>query len=127
MKTKYIHLYFIILISIGLIFQGLVLGQPSVLRSIEYQQITDFTAYNGIHAVKISADGSRIVFATSGGEVKVYVIDSDGTDRTVVYDYQTTGSGVFIDISGDGNKVIWSQRGDDYDRVRLQLLEILKK
>jgi hypothetical protein len=82
-------------------------AQTTVINGIEYQQISDFETDSFINTMKISADGTRIVFATSGPAVQVYTINSDGTGLTQIYDFQRTGTGPFVDISADGNKVIW--------------------
>ena len=82
-------------------------AQTTVIHGIEYRQMSDFETDFFISSMKISADGSRIVFATSGPAVRVYTINSDGTGLTLVYDFQRTGTGPFVDISADGDKVIW--------------------
>ncbi|MCK4745796.1 MAG: hypothetical protein KAT15_02120, partial [Bacteroidales bacterium] len=60
-----------------------------------------------ISAMKISGDGTKIVFATSGPAVKVYTMDADGTDLAQIYDFERTGTGPMVDISAGGDKVIW--------------------
>jgi len=80
--------------------------------------------------MKMSADGSTIVFATGGPQVKVYTMNTLGQGLTLVYDFQTIGSGPFIDISSDGEKVIWTWYGEIYiankdGSARLQLAPLL--
>ena len=82
-------------------------SQTRVIRAVEYRQISSFQTNYSITSMKISADGSRIVFATGGPAVKVFTINSNGSGLTQVYDYQKTGFGPFVDISANGNKVIW--------------------
>lgn len=96
-----------VVILICLFFSISSQAQIEVLRAINYQQITEFETNMGISSMKISGDGSVIVFGTSGAQVKVYVIGSDGTDLTEIFDYERAGSGPWVDISGDGNTLIW--------------------
>ena len=88
-------------------------SQTKVIRSVEYRQITSFQTNYFISSMKISADGSKIVFATGGPAVKVFTINSNGSGLTQVYDYQKTGLGPFVDISANGNKVIWCDYATD--------------
>ena len=85
-------------------------AQIEIVRAITYEQITNFETNLAIQDMKISADGSIIVFSTSGGEVKVYTIGIDGSNLTEVYDFQSTGFGPWVDISSDGNTIIWCDR-----------------
>jgi hypothetical protein len=82
-------------------------AQPDVIDGVTLKQITHFEAHPNISAMKMSADGSRIVFATSGPEVKVFTIGTNGSGLTLIYDFQTTGFGPTIDISGNGERVVW--------------------
>jgi len=82
-------------------------AQTKVIRAVEYLQISNFATNSSITSMKMSADGSRIVFATGGPAVKVFTINSNGSGLTQVYDFQKTGFGPFVDISANGNKVIW--------------------
>ena len=84
------------------------LAQPEILDGVELKQISHFESNPSISAMKMSADGSTIVYATAGPFVKVFTLGTDGTGLTEVYDFQRTGSGPMIDISGDGEKVIWT-------------------
>ncbi len=82
-------------------------AQVEVIDGIDYRQVSNFETDYSITAMKISGDGTRIVFATSGPAVKVYTIDSDGTHLTQVYDFERTGFGPSVDINANGTKVIW--------------------
>lgn len=90
---------------------GILSAQPEVVDAVAYKQITHFETDQAIIAMKMSSDGSRIVFATGGPFVKVFTINTDGSGLTEVYDFQRTGTGPMIDISGDGEKVIWTEGG----------------
>ena len=83
-------------------------AQPDILDGVELKQISHFETNPSISAMKMSLDGSTIVYATAGPFVKVFTVGTDGTGLTEVYDFQTTGTGPMIDISGDGEKVIWT-------------------
>ncbi len=82
-------------------------AQVNVIGSIEYKQVSHFEKDYFISAIKMSGDGLKIVFATSGAEVKVYTINSDGSALTQIYDFERTGFGPSVDISAGGEKVIW--------------------
>ena len=82
-------------------------AQPEVIDAVELKQISHFEAHPNIIAMKMSGDGSTIAYATGGPEVKVFTMGTNGSGPDLVYDFQTTGSGPMIDISGDGEKVIW--------------------
>jgi hypothetical protein len=82
-------------------------GQVEVMDGIDYRQVSNFETDYSITAMKMSGDGTRIVFATSGPAVKVYTINTDGTHLTQVYDFERTGTGPSVDISASGTKVIW--------------------
>lgn len=83
------------------------LAQTRVIRAIEYRQISQFETHLGISQMKISADGSWIVFSTGGSTKKVFTIHSDGTNLTQVYDFQSTGTAPHVDISANGEVIIW--------------------
>ncbi len=83
-------------------------AQVEVIDGIQYKQISNFEQDYSIVAMKISGDGTKIVFSTGGPAVKVYTIDSDGTGLKELYDFQRTGTGPTVDISANGAKVIWS-------------------
>ena len=82
-------------------------AQVNVTTGINYNQVSSFETDYSISALKISGDGTKIVFATSGPQVKVFTMDADGTDLTLVYDFQRTGYGPTVDIDAGGDKVIW--------------------
>jgi hypothetical protein len=82
-------------------------GQVNVVHGINYKQISGFETDYSINTMKLSDDGSRIVFSTGGPMVKVFTINADGTGLTQVYDFERTGFGPMVDISANGNKVIW--------------------
>ncbi|MEJ2614557.1 MAG: T9SS type A sorting domain-containing protein [Ignavibacteriaceae bacterium] len=118
----------IVLIAFLLSFQ--VFGQPEVVDAVHLKQISSFATDYSIIDMKMSADGSTIVFATGGSQVKVYTMNTLGQGLELVYDFQTTGFGPFIDISADGNKVLWTWYGQIYianndGSARLQLAPLL--
>ena len=76
-------------------------------RTITYKQISNFETAKYIGDMKISGDGSNIVFSTGGPEIKVYTMGVSGDNLMVVYDYESTGYGPSVDISTDGDKIIW--------------------
>jgi hypothetical protein len=83
-------------------------AQTRVIRGIQYQQITAFEENMSIGSMKISADGSRIVFATGGASKKIFTINADGTGLTQVYHFEgATGNTPHVDISADGDIIIW--------------------
>jgi len=96
----------ILLLCHFLIGQPLV-AQTEVVNAIEYKQISSFETDYSIIAMKISGDGSKIVFATGGPAVQVYTINTDGSGLTLIYDFERNGTGPFIDINETGEKVIW--------------------
>jgi len=93
-----------------LIFSYTTIAQPRSIAAVHYKQISSFETDYFIYDMKMSADGNKIVFATGGAQVKVYTMNTNGTGLTQVYDLQTTGFAPFIDISPDGEKVIWCDR-----------------
>jgi hypothetical protein len=104
--------------------------QPEVVDAVHLKQISSFETDFSIIDMKMSANGSTIVFATGGTQVKVYTISTSGQDLTLVYDFQTIGTGPFIDISPDGEKVIWAHYGKIFiankdGSARLQLAPLL--
>ncbi len=52
------------------------LTQPKVIDAVHYTQISSFETDYSINEMKMSADGSRIVFATGGFQVKVFTINT---------------------------------------------------
>lgn len=85
-------------------------AQPKIVSSVHYTQISSFETDYSINEMKMSADGSKIVFATGGPQVKVFTINTNGTDLVEIYNLQTKGYAPFIDISSDGEKVLWCDR-----------------
>lgn len=81
--------------------------QTEVKRSIQYNQITNFETNQSIGNVKMSADGSKIIFATGGQEKKIFTINSDGTGLTQIYSFPITGHTPHIDIDAKGERIIW--------------------
>jgi hypothetical protein len=86
----------------------------TTVRRIVYRQISDFaTDGSGIRPdpvlMKISDDGSRVVFVVN--QTRLYTIDTaDGAMRQVVDVVNNTPSRDrinWIDISGNGGKVVW--------------------
>jgi hypothetical protein len=82
-------------------------AQPDVVDAVGYKQISQFETNPFITTMKMSADGSTIVYATGGPMVKVFTMGTDGTGLTEIYDFQRTGTGPMLDISASGDKVIW--------------------
>lgn len=99
--------YFAILLSLLILNCVMLSAQPEVVDGIEYKQITHFETDQGITAMKMSADGSKIIFATSGSWIKVFTLNTNGSGLTEIYDFQSVGFGPNVDISGNGDKVIW--------------------
>ncbi len=113
-----------------LLFSFRVFAQPEVVDAVHLTQISSFETDYSIIDMKMSADGSTIVFATGGPQVKVYTISTSGQKLTLVYDFQTIGTGPFIDISSDGERVIWTHYGKIFiankdGSARLQLAPLL--
>ncbi len=82
-------------------------SQVIVLDAVDYKQITNFVEDQYINAMKVSGDGFKIVYATGGPFNKVFTMNSDGSGLKEIYDFQRTGFGPSVDISANGNKVIW--------------------
>jgi hypothetical protein len=82
-------------------------AQTRVIRALSFEQITHFDAELSIASMKISAQGNKIVFSTSGPAVKVFTITVDGTGLTQIFDFERTGFGPSVDISGDGSRIVW--------------------
>lgn len=85
-------------------------GIASIQRFLVYRQIAESPV--AIQRLKMSADGSRIIFA-SGNPKAIYTVKTDGTELTEVFDYADFRSGCpcitpFIDISADGSTIIWT-------------------
>ncbi|MFZ1290301.1 MAG: T9SS type A sorting domain-containing protein [Melioribacteraceae bacterium] len=101
--TKYFIFVFIIIHLIFLKNEA----QINVIRSVEYKQISSFEENMEISNMKMSSDGTKIIFATGGYTRKVYTINSDESGLKLIYDFTNTGFGPFVDINADGSKIIW--------------------
>jgi hypothetical protein len=75
-----------------------------------------------VNDLKLSGDGSKIVFATGPPfvEKKIYTINADGSGQTEIYDYANHPprdfapfNVPFIDINHDGSRIIWSDSVDE--------------
>ncbi|MBC8106140.1 MAG: hypothetical protein H7Z14_06085 [Anaerolineae bacterium] len=94
---------------------GGIAGQVSAGKNLQlarwttFRRITDFPRGEGAQIVtvaKMSADGSRIVFGTGKG---LFVMNTDGSDVRAI----AQGTPIsHVDISADGRKVAWFQRGE---------------
>ena len=82
-------------------------AQTQVLRALEFQRITSFETELFIADMKMSADATKIVFSTSGPAVKVFTLNTDGSGLTQIFDFQRQGFGPSVDISGDGDRIVW--------------------
>ncbi|MCB0749700.1 MAG: hypothetical protein KDC90_19745, partial [Ignavibacteriae bacterium] len=85
-------------------------SQPKIIDAVHYTQISSFETDYSINEMKMSGDGSKIIFATGGPQVKVFTINTNGTGLIQIYDFQTTGFAPFIDISSNGEKILWCDR-----------------
>lgn len=90
--------------------------EAQIIRTIVYNQITDFDTDLGIGRLKISANGSKIIFSTTNK--KIFTINTDGTNLVEVFDFATFREGCpclspFVDISADGSKIIWTDTGGE--------------
>jgi hypothetical protein len=86
----------------------------TIIRTIVYRQISNIQSGESpgfISALKISGDGSRIIF-TGDQPGKIFTIKSDGSDLIQVFDYASISLDRWwqphIDISYDGWKIIWT-------------------
>src|SRR3989442_12417797 len=87
-------------------------GLPAITRTIVYRQITDFQSGISptyIPRMKMSADGSKIIFAAEAK--RIFTINADGTGLIRVFDYEDFRTGCpcidpYIDISDDGSTII---------------------
>ncbi len=90
------------------------LTSATIVRTIVYRQISDFQRDiipNNIRVMKISADGTKIIF-TADYPVRVFTVNPDGKNLIKIFDYSTLQNRGWnrtdIDISADGSKVIWT-------------------
>ncbi len=79
----------------------------STVRTIVYDQITSLASSNPLNADApynlLDANGNRAVFSTNiSGVTKVYTINSDGSDQTLV---DANGSAT-LDLSADGSVIL---------------------
>jgi len=100
--------YFLIVSAISICSTISSSAQVEVINGIEYKQISNFETDYFITTMKISGDGTTIVFGTGGPAVKVFTIGANGTGLTQVYDFERTGTGPSVDISANGEKVIFT-------------------
>lgn len=83
----------------------------TIIRTIVYRQLTDFQnggSVGAIHNLKISADGSKIIFLSGR---KVFTIDATGQNLREIYDAPNPAADAapnWVDISADGSKVLWA-------------------
>ncbi|MGI9244408.1 MAG: TolB family protein, partial [Verrucomicrobiales bacterium] len=86
-------------------------GAQEISNMLNYDRVTAFTQNAGIGHLRLSGDGSRIIYST--GSKKIFTMNSDGTGRSEIFNYADHRPGSpfvtpFIDISDDGSKVIWT-------------------
>ena len=83
----------------------------TIIRTIVYRQITDFQnggSVGSIHNLKVSADGSKIIFLSGR---KVFTVDATGQNLREIYDAPNPATDLaptWVDISANGSKVIWA-------------------
>lgn len=91
----------------------------TITQHVVYRLIFDLSTIVNpprISVMKMSGDGSRLVFATVGTEQvphpKIYTIKTDGSELTQLFDYATLAARghnrMYLDINHDGSKVIWT-------------------
>lgn len=83
-------------------------GQIKAINGIQYQQITNFAEDLDISNLRMSVDGSTIVFVSRMGDVKVHTISTDGIAHREVYNFGNTSRPIYVDISGNGEKIIFT-------------------
>lgn len=79
---------------------------PEIIRTISYTEIlnAEMSPIANIERMKMSGDGSKIVFNTYAG--KIYTINTDGTGLTEILSENGRG---FLDISEDGATFIFAR------------------
>ncbi len=82
-------------------------AQTQVLRALDFQRITGFETEWFIADMKMSADATKIVFSTGGPTNRVFTLNTDGSGLTQIFDFQRQGFGPSVDISGDGDRIVW--------------------
>jgi hypothetical protein len=103
----------IIALILLLSIQTLAQYETQIVSTINYFQLREFQLGDipGIANMKISANGTTIVF--SSGDKTIWTTNTDGSNLVKVFDYADfrTGSPYIsphIDISADGSKIIWT-------------------
>ena len=107
LRDSRLQVAFVLLIMLLLgSFHSWAQDEAKIVRSIVYREIfnAEISPIAGIERLKMSKDGSRIVFNTYGGEL--YTINSDGTGLTKIL--ASNGRG-YIDISDDGSVIIFAR------------------
>lgn len=97
--------------ALSLTLADLAAGAQVVSNTLTYYRATAFTEHQGIGQLRLSGDGSRIVFAT--GSKKIFTMNSDGSGLSEIFDYAAEDRAApfvtpFVDISHDGARVIWT-------------------
>lgn len=93
---------------------GSATGNVTTVNTIVYHQIREFNLGDipGIGRMKISENGSRIIFSCSSPK-SVYTINSDGSNLIKIFDYNDVGNrppyiSPFIDIDVSGSRIMWT-------------------
>ena len=96
----------------------------TVVRTLAYHQLTSFTepgAWADYGSFKLSADGSRAVFARYFDPTRFWVLSADGSGEPALVDTRSGTEGIYearVDISADGVRVITVGREKSYFSVR---------
>ena len=92
----------------SVVFQGVIRCQTTVLQGIEYRQISQFEAGFQVTDMKMNLNGTKIIFSAEvPPAVKVFTMDADGTGLKEIFSTNLTGVYISVDISADGDTVIW--------------------
>jgi len=83
--------------------QSFAQNNPQIVRTITYDVIKEFVE-GDIYDTKMSADGSKILFADYA--TKIYTMNTDGTDERMIFDF-TQFVYSYLDLSADGTKAVW--------------------
>ncbi|MFX0207061.1 MAG: T9SS type A sorting domain-containing protein [Candidatus Hodarchaeota archaeon] len=99
-------------------FSNYLSAQPAVIiDTLAYTQISNLTDINPKTRIRISTDGSRVIF--TGNYKQIFTMNSDGSQLNQVFDYETFRPGTppfrdpFIDISGDGSIILWTDGANE--------------